>query len=312
MAGLNAMSLPGLVGSMGARLRTLGTDRRLPLLATLVAIVLLAQGLALLTWQLLPAPELDDTALATVTPVASSVKTPAKQSPNPQQIARWHLFGELQKAAPKPAVTTMTEAPDTSLNLKLSGVLASSDPRMARAIIADAKGKEDAYAVGEGLPGNAVLREIYADRVILEYRGRLETLRLPKEPSKGTFASARPAAARGSGGAVNNAETAGLLRQYRSALTSDPQSLMNLVRTSPVTDKATGRLKGFKVFPGKDRELLGKFGLKAGDVVTGVNGVALDNPIKGLEIMRDLSTANSVTLDVERNGVMQSFSFQVD
>jgi general secretion pathway protein C len=79
-----------------------------------------------------------------------------------------------------------------------------------------------------------------------------------------------------------------------------------------VIDKATGKLKGYKIRPGKDRKLLRKFGLKNGDVVRAVNGVSLDNPIKALEIMRDLSTASSVTLDVERRGQMQSFSFQID
>ncbi len=310
MSELRAFSFPALMTAMGPRLVALGGDRRLPLLATLLAVALLAQGLALLTWQLVPSPELDDAGLAVIR--SAGVKTPTTESPKRQQINQWHLFGKVQKVAPKP-VATMTEAPDTRLNLKLSGVLASGDPRTARAIIGDGKGKEDAYGVDDALPGNAVLREIYADRVILEYRGRLETLRLPKDVPAGKFASARPTSKRGgTAGTGNSAETSALLKQYRGALMTDPQSLMNLVRTSPVTDKTTGKLKGFKIYPGRDRKLLGKFGLRAGDVVTGVNGVALDNPIKGLEIMRDLSTANSVSLEVERNGVLQSFSFQLE
>jgi general secretion pathway protein C len=107
-------------------------------------------------------------------------------------------------------------------------------------------------------------------------------------------------------------DNAALLRQYRDALINQPQSLMNLVNATPVTEKGSGKLKGYRIRPGKDRKLLGRFGLKSGDVVTSVNGVALDNPIKALEIMRDLSTATSVTLDVERNGVTESFAFQVD
>ncbi|NOX75133.1 MAG: type II secretion system protein GspC [Gammaproteobacteria bacterium] len=310
MSELRAFSFPALLATVAPRLVALGGDRRLPLLAMVLAIALLAQGLALLTWQLVPSPELDNTGLAVIRPAGA--KAPTEKSPKRQQISQWHLFGKVQKVVPKP-VAAMTEAPDTRLNLKLSGVLVSGDPRTARATIGDGKGKEDAYGVGESLPGNAVLREIYADRVILEYRGRLETLRLPKEAPASKFASGRPASSRGRArGAGSRAETSALLKQYRGALMTNPQSLMNLVRTSPVTDRVTGRLKGFKIYPGRDRKLLGKFGLKAGDVVTGVNGVALDNPIKGLEIMRDLSTANSVNLEVERNGVRQSFSFQLD
>jgi general secretion pathway protein C len=300
------------------RLAAMGLDKRLPLLVSLLMTLLVAQGLAVLTWELLPRPELEAIPVTAVNERGAVAANTAQQR-QLQQISGWHLFGEVQKVAPKP-IAQVTEAPDTRLNLKLSGVLASSEPRSARAIIADGRGTEKAYGVDDTLPGNAILREIYADRVILEHRGRLETLRLPKEKLPGGTSSAvttrsgntRGAAAPSSGLNSATAEPAALLRQYREALVSDPQSLMNLVAAAPVTDRVTGRLKGYRIRPGKDKQLLGRFGLMSGDVVTSVNGVALDNPIKGLEIMRDLTTASSVTLEVERKGSMQSFSFQVD
>ena len=315
MTAWNEMVLPKLI--------SLGADKRLPVVATLLLTLMIAQVLAVLTWKILPQPEMEDissSAAIGATPVRRGVKDQNQIL----QISQWHLFGEEQKVAPT-VVAKVTEAPDTRLNLKLLGVMASSDPALARAIIADGKGMEDAYAIGGNLPGNAVLREIYTDRVILEYRGKLEALRLPKEiiPSSddarsNSIQSSRQGSRidRQSSTAVVNAntstETSALLRQYREALINDPQSLMDLVYATPVTDQVTGKLKGYRIRPGKEKELLGNFGLKSGDVVTGVNGVPLDNPIKALEIMRDLSTASSVLLDVERQGVMQTFSFQVD
>lgn len=302
-----------LGANLVSRLAAVGMDKRLPLLAMLLLIVLLAQSLAKLTWQLLPSPPLQPLQMSQA---AHPSKAGQSHKTDISRIAQWHLFGEIQKAAPKP-VAQVTEAPDTQLNLKLRGLLASSDPVTARAIIADGKGVEEAYKVGEKLPGNAVLREIYADRVILEYRGRLEALRLPKDAISNAVVSNKATSNRRRAGnrrvqQAGTADNAALLRQYRDALINRPQTLMNLVSASPVIDKATGKLKGYRIRPGKDRRLLGRFGLKSGDVVTTVNGVALNNPIKALEIMRDLSTANSVTLDVERNGVMQSFAFQVE
>ncbi|MCF6255425.1 MAG: type II secretion system protein GspC [Gammaproteobacteria bacterium] len=300
-----------------ARLVAVGMDKRLPLLVLLLLIILLAQSLAQLTWQVLPSQP-SEPMLLPRTSLQSTAKVAQPRASDINRIAQWHLFGEIQKVASVP-MAQMTEAPDTRLNLKLHGLLASSDPSEARAIIADGKGMEEAYAIDEELPGNAVLREIYVDRVILEHRGRLETLRLPKDEIVSAMvartATQNTSRARGRGRGTTQAGTAdnaALLRQYRDALMSEPQTLMNLVNASPVTDKATGRLKGYRIRPGKDRKLLGRFGLKSGDVVTGVNGVALDNPIKALEIMRDLSTASSVILDVERNGVMESFAFQVE
>lgn len=305
------------VDDMLPRLASLGLDKRLPVLVTLLMTLILAQSLAVLTWELLPQPQVEDEA-SLVTSTRPAVRVGATGQNQVRQLSQWHLFGEVQKAAPT-AVAKVIDAPDTRLNLKLRGVLASSDPALAIAIIADGKGKEDAYALEAKLPGNAVLKEIYADRVILEYRGRLEALRLPRE----AIASDGPKPAKLNRGgkrglkassvrSVRNADTSALLRQYREAMINDPQSLMNLVSASPVVEKSTGKLKGYRLRPGKDRKLLRKFGLRNGDVVTAVNGVSLDNPIKALEIMRDLSTASSVSLDVERKGQMQSLSFQID
>lgn len=309
------------------RLGNMKIDRRLPVMATVLMVLVLAQSLGMLTWDLLPRPELNEKNIIDARSSSNATDRDRNYKSQVNQISQWHLFGEAQKKAPI-AVTKVTEAPDTRLNLKLRGVLASSDPEAARAIIADGKGVEDSYAVGKNLPGNAVLREIYGDRVILEYRGRLETLRLPKESSvaidfdsgnkanqlKGARLPSRSPLNRNSVGAntVRNSQTSTLLRQYREALVNDPQSLISLVAATPVEEKGTGKLKGYRISPGKDKTLLRKFGLENGDVITAVNGVALDNPIRALEIMRELSTASSVSLEVERKGVSQSLSFQVE
>ena len=294
------------------RIMALGTDRRLPVLAALLCLLLLSQGLAALTWRLLPSPEL-------AAPVATSTTIVAGGKGRSQTLAhldRLHLFGEPPKLAPT-AVAQVIEAPETRLSLKLLGLVASSNPVNARAIIADSKGEEDAYAVGDKLPGDATLREIYADRIILEYHGRLETLRLPQEPSLASADSGTMQAAKGRPVAqvVNptsvGGDTGALLRQYRDSLMTDPQSVLDLVRAEPVRN-SSGGLKGYRIFPGRDRQVLGRFGLRAGDVVTAINGVSMDNPLKALELVRDLSSVDQISVDVERNGSMQSFNFQIE
>jgi len=37
----------------------------------------------------------------------------------------------------------------------------------------------------------------------------------------------------------------------------------------------------------------------------------MNNPVKALEVLRDISTASQLTVDVERNGTPQSFTFQI-
>lgn len=294
------------------RLLALAQNKHLAVLLTVLLVLLLAQGLARLTWSVLPATGDEDFLQAE----AVLLSAPAQQTPqhpananrvSVSQIQRLHLFGEArQQAVVKPKIETK-DAPDTRLNLKLRGVLASDSATQARAIVADAKGKEDAYAVEDKLPGNALLKEIYPDRIILEYRGQLETLRLPKNAIKG--AAGRITQHRGS--ALNTARTGALLRQYRDALSTDPQSVMDLLSAQPVRDPTTGRLKGYSLRPGRDRQLLGKFGLRTGDVVTSINGIPMDNPLKALELMRDISNVTQINLEIERNGTPQSFSFQI-
>lgn len=296
------------------RLAVLAQDRRLSALVTLLLIVLLAKALASLTWTLLPAPDENMAGFVQPGPAPAQAR-PASTRVSALSIERLHLFGEAGKAAPK-AAAKVVDAPDTRLNLKLHGVLASDNLAIARAIIADGKGLEDAYAVDDKLPGNAVLKEIHADRIILEYRGRLETLRLPKDAN--TLVNHRAAAATAGRGrsaaaiSASTADTGALLRQYRDALTTDPQSVMELVRAEPVRDRATGKLKGYRIRPGRDRQLLSRFGLRAGDVVTSINGIPMDNPLKALELMRDVSNLSQISLEVERNGAPQSFSFQIE
>ena len=49
-------------------------------------------------------------------------------------------------------------------------------------------------------------------------------------------------------------------------------------------------------------------GLRAGDIITSVNGVELNNPSRSLQLLGDLSQANNIDLTVERAGNLQNYS----
>ncbi|WP_455212707.1 type II secretion system protein GspC [Kaarinaea lacus] len=298
-----------------------GLDKRLPVIATLIGIVLIAHSFAALTWKFVPVPDSPVSAAATnqsTRAARDQARGAEADQPLAAKISQYHLFGKFEiKKAPPPKMEVAT-APETRLNLKLRGVFSSQDKEIARAIIADAKGDDESYAIGDEVPGGAILNDIFEDRVILERNGQLETLKLPVESLPGeTIADTNPGmhsrVMRGSAPAQTidtaTADTSQILRHYRDALINDPQSVMGLVRVQPYNKG--GKLEGYRIRPGKDRQLLTKFGLRSGDIVKAVNGVPMDNPIKALEILRDLSTASSVTVDIERNGSPRSFTFQI-
>ena len=307
------------VSQLASIIALLTPDRRLIIGVNVLLVVALAYSLAVLTWRVLPAPEpLPPIPMASPKVVASVKRGPAPGA----EIPRWHLFGEVQRQAaakPKPV-----ELPKTNLKLTLRGLLASPAEEDSWAIVADQSGKENFYKVGATLPGNAELLEIHPAHVVLRRGGREETLELPKESFKltdgdnaaaarGSSASSRrvsrsfrgPAtASRGSSGTTTS------LRDYRDALLNDPQSVSDLVSVEPA--RRGGRFIGYRIGAGRDPGFLTNQGLEAGDIVTSVNGVALTSPAKGLELFRELSSASSLDLVVERDGRRRRLSLSLE
>jgi len=301
----------------------------LPTATTILLVIVIASTFASLTWKILPSPpEVSAPGIVQKSSKTTQVSQASSTNKTYNQIPNWHLFGIVQKNIPKPVVqepVAPKEAPDTQLRLTLKGVVASADMMDAWAIVADRSGNEDSYGLDSALPGGATLKEIYADRIILLHNGRLETLRLPKDNMAGASTARKTASSRSRGrssssrsnrrstrsmsssGNVNRVSSAGsqVLKNYRDKLLEDPQSVMNTVRAEPY--RQAGRLKGYRIFPGRDKNLFGQLGLEPGDVVTSVNGIDLDSPLKGLEVMQNITDAGEVSVDVLRNGVNQTF-----
>lgn len=245
-----------------------------------------------LVWQIVPTPELPEPTVEKVT--AAPVVNPRPRL-NVAEVVNWHLFGS--SSTPEPGATSEVapiDAPDTRLNLVLRGVLSSDDPKEARAIIAEPTGEENFFGVGATLPGDAELKEIHADRIILMRAGRHETLRLPREAMEGVDAGAGQSAAAA-------ARPAQVLGEYRDQMKENPLVLMDLARVVPVPNPSGG-LSGFRLFPGKKPALFAQLGLQAGDLVKEVNGLSMDNPMRGAELMQMLEGSDQLELRIERAG----------
>ncbi len=260
--------------------------------------------------------------------VATAVQPPVAAAPV-GRLSRLHMFGT---SAPLIDPRTLADnAPDSSSQLVLRGVFASSDPRAGRAIIAGPDQVEGQYAVGAKLPGNLELAGVYADRVSISNGGALEVLRLPRHGSggavtpagaaRGVSPSALPAlptadsAAAAAGGLLAGAGgvsapamapiPATAFGAAATGLGIDSSTLMRDVRLEPVV--ANGKQTGVRVVS-SNAALLEKLGLQPGDEVTSVNGVALDNPLRGIEVMQALGTAQNANITVKRGGKQQTLS----
>lgn len=262
-----------------------------------VVVALLAIGigstLADLAWRLAPTPE-----GARWQPPPALAAAPRKSSSiDPAAIINAHLFGNYEA----PAVTQQTAAtaPETALNLSLVGLLADRDERYSRALIAVQGAEERAYAVGDDITRGVTLQAIFPDRVILSRNGRLETLSLERDKPGAAGVASAPV--------VDSAQTAAApLAQIRQEILQDPARASEYVRVQPAT--VAGQLKGYRIYPGRDRAAFTAAGLRPGDLVTAVNGIQLDDPAKALQMLSDLGQAGQVNLVIERGGQAENIS----
>ena len=85
---------------------------------------------------------------------------------------------------------------------------------------------------------------------------------------------------------------------------------LEVVRPQPFMPN--GQLKGYRIYPGPNRQQFAALGLRAGDLITEINGVVLNNPAQGTEVFRSLGGATQVTVTLERDGQPQVLSLNMD
>ncbi|MGB5325049.1 MAG: type II secretion system protein N [Pseudomonadales bacterium] len=131
------------------------------------------------------------------------LREPVAQRVNPGSITERNFFG-LAEAEP---TIDVEQLPETKLELVLRGAFAANDSEAAGAIIEDDRKVANHYAIGDQLPGEATLRAIYADRVVLARNGLLETLYFPEEIDTSGIGERRYESAAGSAGGEMSQET---------------------------------------------------------------------------------------------------------
>jgi general secretion pathway protein C len=246
----------------------------------------------------------------------SKPATMTNQSPLPtltiSALLETHLFGTPPNVVVTASARVLAPPPETSLDLKLHGIYYSSDPQASRAIIATSDGKIARYQRQDTLPSGAIIHQIDPKELILLRNGRQETLHLvstnPEGLQKGEVATKNVST--NTATTNNNLKPEQVLGNYQRRLQSGPQNLMNLIRLSPVNQD--GRFIGYRLSPGKDANIMSQFNLQPGDILTAVNGVKLDSPIKGLTVIEQLATADHLELQILRDGRLVPLSFTVE
>jgi general secretion pathway protein C len=113
-----------------------------------------------------------------------AIQIPARSVPNlalivpipREEILKMPLFGEFL-----PEDLAGVELKNSTLHLKLLGVLFSEDEQKSAVIIELSGGEQRIYHVGDTLPGGAVVQRINPDEIYVSRNGGVEYLFLPEK-----------------------------------------------------------------------------------------------------------------------------------
>ena len=275
------------IASVAQGARSDGWQRLLPLAVSALLVVLLAWQLVQLAWAILGAR--GNAAPAAAAPQAGA-PAPAQPAVDIGAIVAAHLFGEAN--APAAGSTDPNAVAATQMPLVLVGTIAHVDPEKGYAIIGDNPASAKVYAVGKTITGGTKLHSVYPDRAIIDRGGKLEALLLPKKFQGGGMAPAPQPSFAGADPMLGD--------RLRQLAASNPGAITEILRPQPVF--ANGQQRGYRVYPGRNRQQFNKLGLLPGDMVTAINGTPLDDPARGMEILQSMNSATQVTVTVERNG----------
>ncbi len=253
-------------------------------LLRLVATVWMAWVLAGLVWLAgghdaarLPAPPASERRAAPVVDVS--------------RLAALNLFGEAPLAAAKGEAA---DAPDTSLQLRLSGVFVNADAALSSAIVAERNNPSAparVYRVNESLPGGATLAEVYDDRILIRRgAGAAEVLRFEKTSLLG--ADAAPVSGRTSG----NSNMQDLLGNAVQAMAAAPDEFIRQMGLKPGDN-------GYEVTAQTPENMRNAVGLQPGDHIVSINGRRLGNPRRDRNVLGELQNGSGrVKVEIQRGG----------
>lgn len=220
---------------------------------------------------------------------------------------------EAPPAAGGPAGPT-PPAPLPPLNARLIGTVLGVAGGYA--IIEDqTTRRQELYRLNETVLRDAKLVAIERERVRLRRGGQTEVLELAFVERPATAGVALPPLAAAappqpaSGVAATGENRFVIDQRELSAAVENMNQLLTQARMVPFFN--AGRTEGFRIFAIRPNSLFEKIGLRDGDVLQRVNGNELSDPARAFELFEQLKNEKAITVDLVRNNVKQTLSYEI-
>ncbi len=271
-------------------------NRLVPPFVSLILAVLIGWQLARIVWMLMPAPAAGDPVQAPANLPSSSAA--AVGQTNVAAIAAAHLFGEADAEDAVPVVELLPEddlADTRRTDLTLRGVISSRQEKYSVAVIARSGSEAEVYGIGDSVGSGATLHAVYPDRVVLNENGALTNLKLPSDFEN-------------SGVSTTIRQQTATVRQnpnsLRAAVTNNLSKLTDVIRPTPYMQQ--GKLAGYRLYPGTNRDKFASLGLRPGDIATEIDGQPLTDPTQAMKIFESLGSSEQASVTIDRNGQQET------
>ena len=280
-------------------------------------VALIAYTLATVIWSFFDTPAAP---MVAPEPATSQPATTRRPPVNVNWILAKHLFGEAG-AVPVEQASNDEPAVQTRLPLELQSVFVADETSESAAIVAQRGKPGKLYAVGDMLPGNAKLIEVFTDRIILRRAGSRETLMFPKSQSqfmaepidleedqpvmveRGSDTSTdnlspgeKPGAAAVQDPSANT-DPMQLVESYRQKLADDAAGTLDELGLETVDAAAGG---GYRIGSVAQSSYLQQTGLQPGDVILSVNGRPVGDIQQDQMELANIMAQGSARIEVQR------------
>lgn len=213
-----------------------------------------------------------------------------------------------------PSQTDVDELEETELKLKLWGTVSGEGEKTYAVIEDQQKRIQNLYRENDSILG-ATVKRIMREKVILTVDGKDEVLAMEKTGS-GEFPAGRPSFGPAppippiSGDMPVEPQRFSLSRQTISDAMDDINGLMEQARIRP--HFRNGKPDGLTISRIQRDSIFSQLGLRSGDIITGVDGQAIESVDDALKFYNQLKTSSNVNLQIRRRGMPKLIEYTIE
>ncbi len=205
----------------------------------------------------------------------------------------------------------------TDLKLKLWGTVTGQDER-AYAVIEDPKAREqNLYRAGDTIQ-NAVVKLILREKVVLKVGDNDEILAMEENTGRGS--RSRGARRDGRSPSQRSSEPRLPVSSYPRKISLKADQIENAMENlGQLMEQATlrphiqdGQSAGISITGIKPNAIFRKMRLRNGDIITGVNGDAIESVEDAIKVVEQLSSGSDIQLQIKRRGREQSLDYSIE